>query len=59
MICGSMGTQPFYIKEYDELRLTNVSIIDKFGFYIPNHPYLTKKELTKIIDIVNKGCESE
>ena len=31
MICGSMGTQPFYEKEYGRLELPNVSIIDKFG----------------------------
>ena len=57
MICGSMGTQPFYVKEYGRLELKNVSIIDKYGFYIPNHPHLTKKELHKIIYIVNKGIE--
>jgi len=55
MICGSMGTQPFYIKEYGTLKLPNVSIIDKYGFYIPNHPHLTKGELFKIASIVNKG----
>jgi len=54
MICGSMGTQPFYVKEYGKLELPKVSVIDKYGFYVPNHPQLTKKELTKIIDIVNK-----
>ena len=54
MICGSMGTQPFYVKEYGRLELPNVSVIDKYGFYVPNHPQLTKKELTKIIDIINK-----
>jgi len=55
MICGSMGTQPFYIKEYRKLEFPNVSVIDKFGFYVPNHPQLTQKELDKIIDIVNGG----
>ena len=55
MICGSMGTQPFYVKEYGRLELPNVSIIDKYGFYVPNHPHLTKEELYKIIDIINRG----
>ena len=55
MICGSMGTQPFYVKEYGKLELPNVSIIDKYGFYIPNHPQLALREIKKIIDIVNKG----
>ena len=55
MICGSMGTQPFYAKKYGRLELPNVSIIDKYGFYVPNHPHLTKEELFKIINIVNEG----
>jgi CDP-6-deoxy-D-xylo-4-hexulose-3-dehydrase len=55
MICGSMGTQPFYVKEHGRLELPNVSIIDKYGFYVPNHPHLTEEELSKIIDIVNRG----
>tara|TARA_B100000029_G_scaffold508829_1_gene596626 strand:- start:7311 stop:8462 length:1152 start_codon:yes stop_codon:yes gene_type:complete len=54
MICGSMGTQPFYVKKYGRLELPNVSIIDKYGFYIPNHPYLTEGEIFKILNIVNK-----
>ena len=45
MICGSMGTQPFYVKEYGRLELPNVSIIDKYGFYIPNHPNLKRQEI--------------
>tara|TARA_R110002074_G_scaffold189543_2_gene355391 strand:+ start:11268 stop:12416 length:1149 start_codon:yes stop_codon:yes gene_type:complete len=57
MICGSMGTQPFYVKEYGVLELPNVSIIDKYGFYIPNHPYLTETELQLIINIVNECIE--
>jgi len=55
MICGSMGTQPFYIKEYGRLELPNVSIIDKYGFYVPNHPQLKKEEISKICNIINKG----
>ena len=37
------------------LEFPNVSIIDKYGFYVPNHPHLTKKELSTIINIVNEG----
>ena len=53
MICGSMGTQPFYVKKYGELKLPNVSIIDEYGFYVPNHPMLTSSEISFISDIVN------
>ena len=55
MICGSMGTQPFYIKKYRKLEFRNVSIIDKYGFYIPNHPHLKSADIMLISDIVNKG----
>ena len=57
MICGSMGTQPFYVKKYGRLELPNVSIIDKYGFYIPNHPHLSMDELKFIINIVNRGTK--
>lgn len=59
LICGSMGTQPVYEKRYGLLKLPNVSIVDKYGCYIPNHPELSIKELNKIVEIVNacmKGC---
>ena len=55
MICGSMGTQPFYVKEYGKKELPNVSIIDKYGFYIPNHPKLTYDEILFISKIINMG----
>jgi len=53
LICGSMGTQPFYIKKYGELKLPNVSVIDKYGFYVPNHPKLTSTQIRLISDIIN------
>jgi len=54
MICGSMGTQPFYVKKYGELKLPNVSIIDEYGFYVPNNPKLTKEEVSFISGLVNE-----
>jgi|TARA_R100000455_G_C6264949_1_gene120186 CDP-6-deoxy-D-xylo-4-hexulose-3-dehydrase len=52
MICGSMGTQPFYRKEYGSLKLPNADIIDKYGFYVPNHPLLSKQDILKITNII-------
>ena len=52
MICGSMGTQPFYVKQYGRKELPNVSIIDKQGFYVPNHPGLIEKDILKITNII-------
>jgi CDP-6-deoxy-D-xylo-4-hexulose-3-dehydrase len=54
MICGSMGTQPFYVHKYGRLELPNVSIIDKYGFYIPNHPHLKGEEILFISKIINE-----
>ena len=54
MICGSMGTQPFYVNKYGRLELHNVSVIDKHGFYIPNHPGLVNDDIQFISDIINK-----
>ena len=58
LICGSMGTQPFYIKKYGRVELPNVTKIDECGLYIPNHPNLTEEEINRmcdcIIKIVNK-----
>ena len=53
MICGSMGKQPFYVKEYGKKELPNASIIDEYGFYVPNHPDLNKKDILTITDIIN------
>ena len=54
LICGSMGTQPFYVKKYGRLELPNVSIIDRDGFYVPNHPKLTTDEIAFITEIINR-----
>ena len=55
MICGSMGTQPFYVKEWGKKELPNVTIVDLCGFYVPNHPKLTDDEIITISEIINKG----
>ena len=57
LICGSMGTQPFYVKKYGRLELPNVSVVDKYGFYVPNNPMLTSSEISFISDIVNGGLQ--
>ena len=54
MICGSMGTQPFYVRKYGRKELPNVSVIDKYGFYVPNHPDLKEQEIEKIASIIKK-----
>ena len=52
-----MGTQPFYAKEYGVLKLPNVTDIDEFGFYVPNHPKLTIEQIKFISNIINEGIK--
>ena len=52
MICGSMGTQPFYMKNYGDNILLNANVVDKTGFYVPNHPGLSKDDVIKICNII-------
>ena len=53
MICGSMGTQPFYIKKYGRLELPIVTEIDRHGFYVPNNPHLEYSEIEYICETIN------
>lgn len=57
MICGSMGNQPMYVKKYGKLFLKNADIIDKNGFYIPNHPSLSKNDISLISKIIKENNE--
>lgn len=52
LICGSMGTQPFYIKQYGRVELPNVTKVDECGLYIPNHPKLTEEEIERMCDCI-------
>lgn len=54
LICGSLGTQPYYVKKYGKIELPNVSKIDSSGMYIPNHPKLTDEEINFMCDIIEK-----
>ncbi len=52
LICGSMGTQPFYIKQYGRVEFPNVKRIDECGLYIPNHPKLTQEEISRMCNCI-------
>ena len=54
LIAGSMGNQPFWIKKYGKLSLSNCDRIDKYGFYIPNNQDLTVENIELISNIINK-----
>jgi CDP-6-deoxy-D-xylo-4-hexulose-3-dehydrase len=55
LICGSMGRQPFYIKNKGECKLANADIVHKNGMYVPNHQDMTVDEVIKICDIINNS----
>jgi CDP-4-dehydro-6-deoxyglucose reductase, E1 len=59
MICGSMGTQPFYVKQYGRKELPNVAKIDRYGFYVPNHPGLTEKDILTITEIIKTAASEK
>lgn len=53
LICGSMGKQPMYIKNYAPLNLTNCDKLDKYGIYLPCHNKLQEEDIEYISQIVN------
>lgn len=59
LICGSMGTQPFYKKKYGELILPNANKVDTCGIYIPNHPKLLVEEINLMCNIILKEIKQD
>jgi len=55
LICGSIGNQPFWVKNYGKSSLPFADIVDKYGMYVPNHPSIGLKEVEYICDIINKN----
>jgi len=55
LICGSMGTQPFYIEKYGRLEQPNVRLINEKGLYVPNHPDLTGEDIDFVCDIIKNS----
>lgn len=54
LIAGSMASNPFVVKHVKTiLPLPNSELIERYGFYIPNHQGLTDVELIKIANIIN------
>jgi len=53
LIAGNLANKPFWYENFREVYMKNCDLIDKYGFYIPNHQDLTKDQLDKIIKIIN------
>jgi len=54
LIAGNMANKPMWYEKYGKVNLPNADIIDKMGFYLPNHQDLTNEEIQKITNIINK-----
>jgi CDP-6-deoxy-D-xylo-4-hexulose-3-dehydrase len=54
LIAGNMATQPMWAENYFIPSLPNSELIDRYGFYLPNHHGLEKKDIELITNIVNE-----
>jgi len=54
LICGSMGKQPYWIERYGDTNLKNANLINEFGIYLPNNPYMTDENVFEVVEIINK-----
>ncbi len=54
LICGSMGKQPFWIKDYGITNLVNADIINNNAIYLPNNPHMSEEDILTVTDILNK-----
>jgi CDP-6-deoxy-D-xylo-4-hexulose-3-dehydrase len=54
LIAGDMSNKPMWYERFGKVDLPNCELIDKYGFYIPNHQDLTKEEIKYITDIINE-----
>jgi len=53
LIAGNMANKPMWFNENDIPSLPNCELVDKIGFYIPNHQDLTENDINKITKIIN------
>jgi CDP-6-deoxy-D-xylo-4-hexulose-3-dehydrase len=51
LIAGSMAEKPFW--KGKKPKMPNCELINKFGFYLPNHQDLSEEDILKICEIVN------
>jgi len=53
LIAGNMASKPMWKKYACGESLPNAELIEKHGFYVPNHQDLTSQEISQITDIIN------
>lgn len=55
LVCGSMGRQPFWIKEYGEVRLDFADKVHEYGLYVPNNHEMSEQEVQYVCDVLNRN----
>lgn len=53
LIAGNMSNKPMWFNNYEKKYFKNCEYIDKYGFYIPNHPNLSMESIEIISNIIN------
>ena len=54
LVCGSIGLQPFWKKEYGEVNFEFANQVHNYGLYLPNNQDITEDEIRFISEIINK-----
>ena len=54
LICGSLGRQPFWIKNFGECSLKNADFVNDYGFYLPNNHEIKESEIKLITTHLSK-----
>lgn len=53
LIAGDMSKKPMWYERFGKCSLPNCDMVDKFGFYIPNHQDITEEQINIISNIIN------
>jgi CDP-6-deoxy-D-xylo-4-hexulose-3-dehydrase len=59
LIAGNIANKPFWYNKYGHHEFQNANIIDKYGFYVPNHQSLTYKNIELISNIKTSKVDNE
>lgn len=54
LICGSLEKQPFWSDNFEQVKLKNADLVDRFGLYLPNNHQISEKEIRQICNTINK-----
>lgn len=54
LICGSMGTQPMYVKRYGRTLLKNAEYLKTNGMYVPNHQNMSQQDVDLVCSVIKE-----